>query len=74
MCGEIGQAEEQVEVDYSGEDIEIGFNVNYLLDAIGAVDGDTVRVSLNDANSSCVISIPDIEKSDARYVVMPMRL
>lgn len=68
------EAEEQVEVEYSGEDIEIGFNVTYLLDAIGAVDGEQVRVSLNDANSSCVISVPDIEASDARYVVMPMRL
>lgn len=67
-------AEEQVEVDYSGDDIEIGFNVNYLLDAINAIDVESVRLSLNDANSSCVISIPEIEKSDARYVVMPMRL
>ena len=68
------EAEEQVEVEYSGDDIEIGFNVNYLLDAIGAVDNETVRLSLTDANSSCVISIPDIEHGDARYVVMPMRL
>ena len=68
------EAEEQVEVEYSGEDIEIGFNVTYLLDAIGAVDGESVRVSLNDANSSCVISVPDIDSSDAKYVVMPMRL
>ncbi len=68
------EAEEEVEVEYSGDDIEIGFNVNYLLDALGAVDQETVRISLNDANSSCVISMPDIEKSDAKYVVMPMRL
>ncbi|MEM7611989.1 MAG: DNA polymerase III subunit beta [Pseudomonadota bacterium] len=68
------EAEEEVEVEYSGDDIEIGFNVNYLLDALGAVDDETVRLSLNDANSSCVISIPDIEKSDSKYVVMPMRL
>ncbi|MEM7762468.1 MAG: DNA polymerase III subunit beta [Pseudomonadota bacterium] len=67
-------AEEQVEVEYSGDDIEIGFNVNYLLDAIGAIDDESVRMSLNDANSSCVISIPDIDAGDSRYVVMPMRL
>ncbi|MFK8052369.1 MAG: DNA polymerase III subunit beta [Woeseiaceae bacterium] len=67
-------AEEQVEVEYSGDDIEIGFNVNYLLDALGAIDDETVRLSLNDANSSCVISIPDIDAGDAKYVVMPMRL
>lgn len=67
-------AEEQVEVEYSGDDIEIGFNVNYLLDALGAIDDSTVRLSLNDANSSCVVSIPDIDQADAKYVVMPMRL
>lgn len=68
------EAEEQVEVEYSGDDIEIGFNVTYLLDAIGAVDHETVRLSLKDANSSCVISVPEIDKTDSKYVVMPMRL
>ena len=67
------EAEEQVEVEYSGDDIEIGFNVNYLLDAIGAVDNEAVRLSLKDANSSCVISIPEIDQTDSKYVVMPMR-
>ena len=66
------EAEEALEVEYSGEDIEIGFNVNYLLDALGAVDDETVRFSLSDANSSCVITSPD--GGDSKYVVMPMRL
>jgi DNA polymerase-3 subunit beta len=66
------EAEEALEVEYSGEDIEIGFNVNYLLDALGAVDDETVRFSLSDANSSCVITAPD--GGDSKYVVMPMRL
>jgi len=66
------EAEEEVEVLYTGNDIEIGFNVNYLLDALQAVDGDEVQISLTDGNSSCLISVAS--DSDCRYVVMPMRL
>jgi DNA polymerase-3 subunit beta len=66
------EAEEELEVSYSGDDIEIGFNVNYLLDAIGAVDGDEVALSVVDSNSSCLIREP--EKDDCKFVVMPMRL
>lgn len=66
------EAEEELEVSYSGDDIEIGFNVNYLLDAIGAVDGDDVALSVVDSNSSCLIRAP--EKDDCKFVVMPMRL
>ncbi|MDX1515556.1 MAG: DNA polymerase III subunit beta [Woeseiaceae bacterium] len=66
------EAEEEVEVSYSGDDIEIGFNVNYLLDAINAVDGDEITLSVVDSNSSCLIREPG--NDDARFVVMPMRL
>jgi len=66
------EAEEELEVDYSGDDIEIGFNVNYLLDAIGAVDGEEVALSVVDSNSSCLIRAP--ETDDCKFVVMPMRL
>ncbi len=66
------EAEEELEVEYAGEDIEIGFNVNYLLDAIGAVDGDEVTLSVQDSNSSCLIRQPG--NSDCTFVVMPMRL
>lgn len=66
------EAEEELEVQYSGEDIEIGFNVNYLLDALGAVDGDEVTLSVLDGNSSCLIRQPG--KDDSKFVVMPMRL
>ena len=66
------KAEEEVEVEYSGDDIEIGFNVNYLLDAIGAVDGDTVTLSVVDGNSSCLVRGPGDD--DSKFVVMPMRL
>ena len=66
------EAEEELEVEYNGEDIEIGFNVNYLLDALGAVDGDDVSLSVQDSNSSCLIRQPG--KDDCTFVVMPMRL
>ena len=66
------EAEEELEVTYNGEDIEIGFNVNYLLDAIGAVDGEEVALSVVDSNSSCLIRAP--EQDDCKFVVMPMRL
>lgn len=66
------EAEEELEVEYDGEDIEIGFNVNYLLDALGAVDGDQISLSVLDSNSSCLIREPG--KDDSKFVVMPMRL
>ena len=66
------EAEDQVEVTYEGEDLEAGFNVNYLLDALGALDGETVEIGLTDANSACLIRSPAV--ADCKYVVMPMRL
>ena len=66
------EAEEEVEVNYQGEEFEVGFNVNYLLDALAAIDGAEVEVGLTDANSSCLVRAPGGGQS--RYVVMPMRL
>jgi DNA polymerase-3 subunit beta len=66
------EAEEELEVSYSGDDIEIGFNVNYLLDALGAVDSENVTLSVQDSNSSCLIRDP--ASDDCKFVVMPMRL
>ena len=66
------EAEEEVEVSYKGEDMEIGFNVNYLLDALGAIEGDDVTLAFVDANSSCLLRDPG--NDDCKYVVMPMRL
>src|SRR6516165_7362241 len=66
------EAEDQVEVNYNGEEVEIGFNVNYLLDALSAIDGDKVEIGLTDANSSCLIHAPGVVHT--RDVVMPMRL
>lgn len=66
------EAEDQIELDYAGEVVEIGFNVNYLLDALSAVETDRVELGFTDANSSCLIRAPGL--TEARYVVMPMRL
>jgi len=66
------EAEDQVEVSYKGEEVEIGFNVNYLLDALSAIEGEKVEIGLTDSNSSCLIRAPG--STHTRYVVMPMRL
>lgn len=66
------EAEDQLEVSFTGDEIEIGFNVGYLLDALGAVETETVEVGLTDANSSCLIRAPG--NVSTKYVVMPMRL
>ena len=66
------EALETVEVDYAGEPLEIGFNVNYLLDALNAVDSEQVQIGMTDGNSSCLITAPGAERT--KYVVMPMRL
>jgi DNA polymerase-3 subunit beta len=66
------EAEDQVEVNYQGEEVEIGFNVNYLLDALSAIEADKVEIGLTDSNSSCLIHAPGT--THTRYVVMPMRL
>ena len=66
------EAEDEVEVSYPGDELEIGFNVTYLLDALSAIDSEKVEIGLTDANSSCLIHAPG--NVSVRYVVMPMRL
>jgi len=66
------EAEDQIEVSYSGAALEIGFNVTYLLEALAAVDVETVDVSITDSNSSCLIRAPG--DNSVKFVVMPMRL
>jgi DNA polymerase-3 subunit beta len=66
------EAEEEIEVAYPGDALEVGFNVNYLLDALAAVEGAEVEIGLTDSNSSCLLRAPG--SGSAKYVVMPMRL
>lgn len=65
------EATEELDVDYRGEGLEIGFNVNYLIEAVNALGTNRINLGLNDANSSCVLWV---ESSTARYIIMPMRL
>ncbi len=66
------EAQEEIEATYSGEELEIGFNVNYVIEAINGLEGEQVELGLNDANSSCTLQAPD--QPQTRYIVMPMRL
>lgn len=66
------EAEDELEVDYDGGALEIGFNVTYLMDALAALPADTARLYLSDASSSCLIRAEG--RDDCQYVVMPMRL
>ena len=66
------EATESLELEYQGQGMEIGFNVNYLLEALNAVGSEQVELHITDANSSCLIVAPGSE--DVKYVVMPMRL
>lgn len=66
------EAVEELDVDYADESLEIGFNVTYLIDALGQIKAPTVRVAFGDSNSSALISLPDEESF--KYVVMPMRI
>lgn len=66
------EAEDTIAVGYDGDELEIGFNVDYLLDVFNVIPGDTVRLSVSDANSSVLIEEPEADGS--LFVVMPMRL
>ncbi len=66
------EAEEEVAVDYNGGNLEIGFNVSYLLDVMAVMTTDKVRLLLSDSNSSALVQ--EFDNDESAYVVMPMRL
>jgi DNA polymerase-3 subunit beta len=66
------EAKEELEIDYSGDTIEIGFNVTYLMDVLANMSQEMVSLSLQDANSSALVTVP--EQTGFKYVVMPMRI
>jgi DNA polymerase III subunit beta len=66
------EAQEELSVQYSGDSIEIGFNVNYVSDAVSALSAGNVEIGLSDANSSCTLRTP--KDKTTQYIVMPMRL
>lgn len=69
---DIGDATEEVAIDYKDEDFEIAFNARYFIDFLEAVSSDTVTLRLKDASSPGILS-PD-ESVDYRYIIMPMRI
>jgi DNA polymerase-3 subunit beta len=66
------EAQEELEVGYSGDALDIGFNVGYLLDVLNNVEVEEIECALGDANSSALFTLPGRE--DFKYVVMPMRI
>ena len=66
------EAKEELEIDYNGDAIEIGFNVTYLIDALTNMSQEMIKVELQDTNSSALITVP--EQAGFKYVVMPMRI
>jgi DNA polymerase-3 subunit beta len=69
---ETGTATEELEVDYHGEGVEIGFNSSYLLDITRQIEGDSARLTLADAASPTILS--ETDDTSALYVLMPMRV
>jgi DNA polymerase-3 subunit beta len=66
------EAVDELDIDYGGDSIEIGFNVTYLIDALSNMNQDMVTLELSDGNSSALFTIPD--NTTFKYVVMPMRI
>ncbi len=66
------EAVEELDIDYSGDAIEVGFNVTYLIDALANMSQEMVGIELADGNSSALFTVP--ENASYRYVVMPMRI
>jgi DNA polymerase-3 subunit beta len=66
------EAKEEIEIDYAGDTIEVGFNVTYLMDALANISQDMVKIELQDGNASALITVP--EQAGFKYVVMPMRI
>jgi DNA polymerase-3 subunit beta len=66
------EAQEEMEVEYHDQALDIGFNVNYLLDGLNSTTSETITFSFGDPNSSILITVPG--NDDFKYVVMPMRI
>jgi DNA polymerase-3 subunit beta len=66
------EAEEELEVAYKGEALDVGFNITYLVDVLQNMATERVQLAFGDANSSALVTLP--ERDDYKYVVMPMRI
>jgi len=66
------EAKEELEIDYNGDAIEIGFNVTYLMDALANMGSEMIKLELQDTAASALFTVPDMP--GFKYVVMPMRI
>jgi DNA polymerase-3 subunit beta len=66
------EAQEELEITYTGEALDVGFNITYLLDVLNNISAEQIDCAFGDANSSMLVTLPD--RPDYRYVVMPMRI
>lgn len=66
------EAEEELELEYTGDSLDMGFNVTYIIDVLNNIDNEEINFSFTNSNSSCLITIPD--NHNYKYVVMPMRI
>jgi DNA polymerase III subunit beta len=66
------EAKEELEIDYAGDSIEIGFNVTYLMDALANMNSEMIKLELQDTAASALFTVPD--QPGFKYVVMPMRI
>ncbi|MBP9908730.1 MAG: DNA polymerase III subunit beta [Rubrivivax sp.] len=66
------EAKEELEVDYNGDAIDIGFNVTYLIDVLANMGQEMVKLELQDSSASVLMSVPG--ETGFKYVVMPMRI
>ncbi len=66
------EALDEIEIEYSDKELEINFNITYLLDALGTMDSDVLVLNLTDGNSSAMFTLPN--SPEFKYVVMPMRV
>ena len=69
---EEGSATEEIEVDYQGDALEVGFNAAYLLDIVRQIEGSSARLLMADAASPTIFS--EVDDPGALYVLMPMRV
>ncbi len=66
------EAKEELEIDYDGPSIEVGFNVTYLMDALANISHEMVKLEMHDGSSAALVTVP--EQEGFKYVVMPMRI
>jgi len=66
------EAEEEIEVEYTDDELEIGFNIGYFMDALSVIKTEQVNVNFTDGNHSCLVQ--GVGDEHSKYVIMPMRL